>query len=499
MSRSPTRRAALAPTVGLAAALVGCEWVDSTGAQPGDDPVDASGTVDGGLAAPDGAGIALDELAPGEAVGALEDAETRLRLSAATAVDADGAPLAFRFEETPLAEGALEACAALDGFDPARAAGTLAEACTDGGDCALSFAAAEPGVESGAGPAFTLSVPRLRAPLGRRHALVGTADPGPDAGPDAGPVERVRREIDFCLIAVNEAPDPRDDTYAVADGGALEVFAEDGVLANDEDDVDAANEGLFALVPAVVGPERAAFFELRADGGFTYEPLPLDGAAEASDRFEYAVSDGLERAESPTAVVTIAILAGNLPPVAVEGAPALILTAGEFALVDLSDRFVDPEGDSLAFGIEGLPGDGSLALSPSGILSGVPGRGDVGEHAPTLLADDGGGPVGTALSLVVEPGAPPPGPSFVSGTTFDQTLRLGQNIAAVVPEFEGGAPPLAFESGGEPLPRGVVVDPDTGRVAGRPREIGRFGGLAVTARDANGAEATSDAFSIRVR
>ena len=491
---APIARAGLAVAVALAA---GCDWVDATGVQPGDG---SGASVE----------LRLDDVPLGDAAALAEGTRVRVRLAASAAVDADGTPLAFAWEPAPLAEGALEGCAALDGFDPARAPATLVDACTDPGDCGFSFVpvAADDG-DGGDGDggsdlepgevAFDLDVPRLRAPVGRRHALVGTAiglaDPALGGGPTA--VERFRREVDFCLIAINEAPDARDDEYAIGVGETLDVGAGAGVLANDADDLDTSNAGLSVSTEPLEGPARAAFFELRADGGFTYEPVAEGSGDGFEDRFAYEVTDGVQVSRAEVRLIGIA---GDRAPFADDAAAPVTVRVGEFAFVDLSGRFVDPEGAELAFSFaEPLPGDGSLALSPGGILSGVPGPGDEGEYALTLVADDGTSAVGAPLALTVEGDGRVVPLGFVPDTTFDQTLRLGRNIAPLRPRFEGGREPLTFASGGEPLPPGVVVDPDTGRVAGRPRETGRFDGLAVLARDADGAEALSDAFSIRVR
>ena len=272
--RRHRRRAAILALVAAGAASGGCDWVDSTGVQPGE--------ADGGEAsqALAGSDVALDEVAPGEGVGLREDADATLRLRPAAALDGRGAPLRFDWSEAPLAEGALDACASIEGFDPGRAPGTLAEACTDADDCGFSFEPAD--AADGAG--FALRVPRLRAPLGRRHALVGV---------DVEGVERYRREFDLCLVAINEAPVAADDVYETVGDGTLEIDAERGVLANDEDDVDTANAALVVSAGPLEGPANAEAFELRSDGGFTWRPVPSPDGEIVEDGFRYEITDGL--------------------------------------------------------------------------------------------------------------------------------------------------------------------------------------------------------------
>ena len=458
MSRAPGSRARwLVPTCALA--LAGCEWVDSTGAQ-GDE-----------LPAADSLVVTLDDVPLEDSELVNEQSSPRVRVPAP--LEGEDA-LTYGWQDAPLAEGPLDGCAGLPDFAAERAPDTLEEACTSADDCELGFARVG-GV--GAETLFELDVPSLRAPIGRRHALIGV---------DATGAEAFRREVDFCLVAINEAPFAMDDSYVLVEGDVLDVGAGSGVLVNDEDDVDTGNAPLAVDEVPEVAPGNAVAFELRADGSFTYEATADLGGADVEDSFVYAVTDGLQ---SSSATVRLRVVVADRAPVPADDAPAITGRVGEFLRVDLSDRFTDPEGERLTFEFaEGLPAGGSLALASDGTLSGVPGAADEGAYVLTLLADDGTSTASAPVELFIEPAPLPVGPVFVTGTVFDQELRLGRNIVAVEPIFESdGGTALSYASAGDALPRGVVVDPDTGRVAGRPRRRGTYDGLVVEAVDANGA------------
>ncbi len=98
-----------------------------------------------------------------------------------------------------------------------------------------------------------------------------------------------------CVLNLN-APAANDDSYAVAQDGALTVAAAGGVLANDSD---AEGAPLSAQVMASASHGSLA---LVANGGFTYTP---NAGFCGADGFTYRASDGTR--VSPPATVTIAV------------------------------------------------------------------------------------------------------------------------------------------------------------------------------------------------
>jgi len=170
--------------------LTGCNWVDSAG---------------GGGSGGTGTEITLDAIPLGGAAAVLEETTPRIKVARQSlAFDR-----AYRFDETPSLEGALDACLSLDGFDADRAADTLTEACSSAEDeCRFVV---ESDVTNSDELAFTLGVPTLRAPVGRRHTLSTGREVVAEDG-SVSFVEEARRDIDFCLLSMNEAPDAGDDT-----------------------------------------------------------------------------------------------------------------------------------------------------------------------------------------------------------------------------------------------------------------------------------------------
>lgn len=502
---APSLAARAAPGLSLAAAallLGACDWVDATGRQPGDD---AAGAVP----------VMLDQIAPGEALVLNEGSSARLDLSgSARAGDV------YAWSEEPLAAGALDSCAGVPGFRPALAAASLAEACATDADCRFAFErdpsapdgagddtddgesigeeaddAAEGGGTDGLEPAeealaFVVAVPTLRASIGLRHRLsVTTAD---------GTVGS--STYDFCLVAINEAPEALDDgPFVVMEGTTLVVGPDDpnNLLANDTDDDDVGNAPLRVETVPVRAPSAGDAFELGADGGFSYTFAELGIRGTIVDSFEYVVTDGLS--SSAPATVRLTIVPRDLPPVLARPIEPLEARVGERFLADLSAGFSDPEGGVLSFALVGepLPPSGSLSLDEDGVLSGVPVAADVGDYTLDVVASDGlrETTASVTLSIVEPPNAPP---VYVAGSIGDIVLvrnrfMTPRTAGFVDPEDE----PLTFELVGE-LPRGLRFDAATGTLSGRPTQFGDFTGLRIVASDPRGASASSVGFAIQV-
>ena len=99
----------------------------------------------------------------------------------------------------------------------------------------------------------------------------------------------------------NVAPIAVSDSYSADEDTQLDVDAANGVLANDSDP-DTGPQTLSAVL--VDGPQHAAFFNLEADGSFTYQAMP---DYFGSDSFTYKAFDG----ELYSAIRTVALTVGD--------------------------------------------------------------------------------------------------------------------------------------------------------------------------------------------
>lgn len=453
--------------------LVACNWVDSTGSQ--------------GVAAR--TEVFLDDIPIGSAAVLNENSQVPIFTTRSlTTVDGQ----TYSWSALPLEEGALAACAGQEGFNIEFAASSLDEACTDPSDCAVRF---ETVTTTDSVAAFVLSAPELKAPVGVRFGLTvqdftGTID---------------TLEYDFCVIAINEAPDANDDTFVIREG-IREVFSisSTNLLSNDTDDLDDSNTEFRILTQPTIEPEYASFFELGDDGTFTYESSLTGILSDKLDTFEYALSDGVF---TSTARVTLRIVASNQAPEQLDDIPELSATVGEVFTENLSLYFSDPEEGDLSFSLAAeaaLPVSSGLALLGNGVLSGTPTLEEVGFYQLQLLISDGGREIDSLFSVEVSelPEAEEnSSPVYIDDTVFNHVLFLGAALRPMAAEFvDADGDALKYSIfGTEELPEGVVIDPDTGVVSGRPLAKTLVRNLRIVAIDPFGATAISDSFFIRVR
>ncbi len=465
----------LAPASILLLSVSACDWVDSTGAQQ----ISIPGTA-----------VFLDDAPVGDVLVIEEDSPARILTSRDAAA---GESLQFTWSDLPLAEGALDSCASIGSFDQAFAADSLEEACTDLNQCSVEFVqmpAGSPNVDE-----FLVSVPVLSASVGLRHELTVTDSAGELVS---------QREYDLCLIAINDPPTAVVDTFVVVEGTRLVVLpdATTGLLSNDFDDIDVTNDpSLTVLSTAEELPDFAAFFQLRADGGFTYEYGGDPIETEVIDTFDYTVTDGVS---SSSATVTLRVVASNQAPQQLDDLPLFSAVADDEFEFDLGQYFVDPEGISLAFSADDstLPVSGNIELSEDGILSGEPEDEDAGSYIVAVTASDGGRSVSANVSLEISPAPLVPDntpPVFFSGSVFNQTISLGQQIAVIRPLFvDPDGDELTYRVIGGILPVGVSINSETGVISGRPLQRLWVRNLRVEAEDEAGITAVSNLFFIRV-
>jgi len=351
---------------------VACDWVDSTGRQRNSSPE---------------ADILLDDAVVGGTPPVLmEEATARITASGS---DVDGFVASWGWSEEPIAEGNLDACQGAPDFPTALAVDSLLSACADGALCVMTFDE-QAGSEQGS-TEFILSTPRLRAPIGVTYALTATDNDGASTS----------NEYTFCLLAINEAPEAVDDTFPLIEGNQLVVTTERvNLLTNDTDDDDLTNQPLVVNPVAVREPAAASVFELRSDGGFTYAFAGDNLTEDATDSFEYEISDGLHTA---TATATLRIVASDDAPELVSSIPDLQAIAGIAFEESIADYFIDPEGGALIFNISAgdLPPSNEITLDRFGTLSGTATATDVGEYLLVVEADDGAGTAEGGVTLTV--------------------------------------------------------------------------------------------------
>jgi VCBS repeat-containing protein len=113
--------------------------------------------------------------------------------------------------------------------------------------------------------------------------------------------------VTLTIHPVADAPEARDDAYAVDEDGTLTLDAASGVLAND---TDADQDPIQAIL--VNAPAHGSL-ALNADGSLTYTPAADYNGA---DSFQYRVNDGT--LDSGIATVNITVNPVNDAPVAVD-------------------------------------------------------------------------------------------------------------------------------------------------------------------------------------
>jgi hypothetical protein len=101
------------------------------------------------------------------------------------------------------------------------------------------------------------------------------------------------------VVRYSPSPFGYDDVYPIVFETNTTIPASAGVLAND---TDPDNDALAVDMTSVTTPANAKFFEMRADGSFTYHPN--DGFI-GVDTFEYKPHDGAGPAKNPARVTLI--------------------------------------------------------------------------------------------------------------------------------------------------------------------------------------------------
>ncbi|MFK8078403.1 MAG: Ig-like domain-containing protein [Granulosicoccus sp.] len=280
-------------------------------------------------------------------------------------------------------DDARSSCHGMNGFDANVAETSLADACANGGTCAITLEE----INSDSGTQFSINVPTLKAPVALSYNLTAVRDDG----------ATVRREQVLCAVSVNEAPVAEDDTYTVridsakiVDGGDI-----DNLLSNDSDDNDVRNSALRVITTPVTRPKYASQFQLESDGGFTYvasPTAPLNDTSFLDDTFTYSVTDGLYTVD---AQATIKIIDSNEPPVQLLQLPDVVLTSdngldeSHKRTLNIAQHFADPDGDELTFSSDELPQEALVALTADGFLNSDASSKEVKQQRVLINVTDG--------------------------------------------------------------------------------------------------------------
>ena len=468
----------LARTISLVATVLitgnGCDWVDSTGVQGSE-------------------GTAIDDTAPRS----LRNAEAFpiIEQSPMTApLEGEGAQLR-NWTWTLQGTDELNRCDAVNGFNNQYAAQSLSDACGNSGEC--NVAIDESSDENST--RFTIQLPPLRAPVALDYLLTSIRDDG----------AQIQRQQILCAISVNEAPLVKNVHYISITEQPLIVNGSDGnsLLAEVEDDVDAQNQPLRILQAPVTPPRYAIQFTLDGDGGFIYQANSdalINESGTLQDSFVYAVTDGLHTVEG---TATIEIVASNREPRQLRSVPDFEFIANnntstaQVNRVDLSDYFIDPDGDPLTFTIDAqqLPASGNVSVSSNGELRISATLADIGSWPVDVFVSDGIGQISDRFTLTIDSEPAPIDTPNESPTATDIPNTIVQdNFSYDVSRYfeDPDGDKLLFSASG--LPDGVSIS-NSGLISGvsDDNNEGRWF-ISVTASDSLGGSVT-DSFRLIIR
>ncbi|ASJ76293.1 BACON domain-containing protein [Granulosicoccus antarcticus] len=412
-----------------------------------------------------------------------EDGEYPLLVSLA---ELGGLPIVeTSWELRPHTDENSSECSLLAGFNIDGAKTSLDEACTTSEDCSVTIDEVIQDTQVDSDIEFLVAVPPLKAAVSLSYQLVATNNAQ----------ETAARLFNLCLIAINEAPVAVDDSFTAIAGIPLTITAGGGVdlLSNDTDDVDESNQTLSISTSPERAPARAASFDLRSDGGFTYlynagpEGVGSDGV---SDSFVYSVTDG---SFVSNATVTLNIVSDDQPPVLISSIPAQSVVVGMGLAFDLSRFFEDPEGSELSFNTAAgtLPPSGGVIVTELGILSGAARPGDEGTYSVEVEARDLESLVTGILDLEVRENQRPIAGSIEDVGPVESGVLISVNVSESFSDPEGAALRFTLTSSPESA---LQINPVTGLITGRLANAGVYS-LTVSATDGI-TESVSSSFTV---
>ncbi|ASJ75633.1 Ig-like domain-containing protein [Granulosicoccus antarcticus] len=454
------------PVVLLLMNVSACGWVDSTGVQGTTVPV---------------------TLRNAQPVAVIEGTSLTAPLAG------EGTELrnwSWRIEESD----ARGSCASISDFDENLSTTSLNDACSqEGGDCAVLM---EESVDENNATQFKLTMPALRSPVALNYRLSAVRDDG----------AIVERQQLLCGLSVNEAPIANDDSYLVMLNNLLVINPSDNnnLLANDSDDDDIRNTQL-TVTGITQAPQHASQFSFDQQGGFIYalaESAPVSTNGYTEDSFVYSISDGLHETQ---ASAVIRIVAGNTLPVQLQKIPDLSIDAARTSSTaqaqqfDLSQYFIDIDGDSLSFTIlnDQLPSSGSVTLDTDGQLHTLASLQDIGSYRLDINVSDGIDSISDAFILqIFEPEqlARNHSPDVIDISNKTVKNSFSYDVSGFFSDSDGDE--LTFSATG--LPEDVTISTN-GIISGESSKDNRGKWIIrVSADDGNGGT-VEDGFQLQIK
>lgn len=225
-----------------------------------------------------------------------------------------------------------------------------------------------------------------------------------------------------------------------------------------------------------------------ASGLVTWTPDP---AQLGSHTVSISVDDGEGNQATQTYSVTVIEELANQPPV-ITSAPVTNAEAGSAYFYDVNAT--DANGDVLSFSLSVAPAGMTINAS-SGVISWVPGNGQIGNQPVTVVVIDGqGGNVQQSFSILVSE-APQPNraPVINSVPNTSATLNLPYSYTVLASDPDGDALTYSLAI----APAGLTIDPSSGVVNWLPGS-NNVGSSAVTVRVSDGVAYVEQSFSISV-
>jgi uncharacterized protein YhjY with autotransporter beta-barrel domain len=224
--------------------------------------------------------------------------------------------------------------------------------------------------------------------------------------------------VSVTVVQGNAPPNAVDDAATTEIDTAVLV----DVLANDSD------PNGDALSIATAGPAANGTVTI-VSGGIEYAP---NAGFVGQDSFTYEIFDTAEN--SATATVTVTVLAGNAPPVAVNDAVAT--QRDQAVTFDPLANDTDPDGDALFLGQVGTPQNGTLVQNASGTLTYTPTAGFVGQDSFTYTAFDSSESESNAATVTITVAAPNSPPVAVNDSAVTD-----QDAAVLIPVLANDSDP----------------------------------------------------------